>query len=236
MSLNSKQQSASSILNPNMIWFRELKKWYEIDPRRIGDRQVYLIIKRAMDLGFVLVALPFVFPLLALLIILIKLDSPGPAWFIQKRTGRGGKRFNMLKLRTMVVNAEELKETYMHLNELEWPDFKITNDPRITRVGKVLRKTSLDELPQLFNILKGEMSLVGPRPTSFSTQMYRIWHTRRLELKPGLTGLWQVVARNESNFNERLRLDIAYMKNQSLLLDLRILYRTIGSVFNAKGV
>ena len=141
----------------------------------------------------------------------------------------------MLKLRTMVSNAEELKKEYLHLNELPYPDFKISDDPRMTRVGRILRKTSLDELPQIFNIITGEMSLVGPRPTSFPAQSYSLWHTARLEMTPGLTGLWQVQARCEVSFDQRLRLDIAYQRNQCLSLDLEILLKTLGCVLKAKG-
>jgi lipopolysaccharide/colanic/teichoic acid biosynthesis glycosyltransferase len=141
----------------------------------------------------------------------------------------------MYKLRTMVNNAEKMKAQYMHLNELSYPDFKITNDPRITLVGRFLRKTSLDELPQLFNVLKGEMSLVGPRPTSFSATSYSLWHTARLAVKPGLTGLWQVSGRSELDFDDRLRLDIAYMRNRCLSLDVEVLFRTFGSVLNGRG-
>jgi lipopolysaccharide/colanic/teichoic acid biosynthesis glycosyltransferase len=141
----------------------------------------------------------------------------------------------MYKLRTMVENAEELKAMYAHLNELSFPDFKISNDPRITRVGRLLRKMSLDELPQLYNVLCGDMSLVGPRPTSFSSSTYSLWHTARLEVQPGVTGLWQVSGRNELDFDERLRLDIAYVRNQSLWLDVLILFRTIGCVLSGRG-
>lgn len=140
--------------------------------------KTYLYLKRAMDLIFVIITAPFWLIILGLLWFLIKLDSPGdPVFFIQQRTGKSGRRFGMYKFRTMVTNAEELKQQFAHLNELHWPDFKITNDPRITRVGKFLRKTSLDELPQLINVIKGEMSLVGPRPTSFSAETYSLWQT-----------------------------------------------------------
>jgi len=135
----------------------------------------------------------------------------------------------------MVQNAEELKEKYMHLNELTYPDFKISKDPRITRVGKFLRKSSLDEIPQIYNVLVGEMSLVGPRPTSFAAHTYRLWHTARLETKPGVTGIWQVSGRHELDFDERLRLDIAYIRNRSFLLDIKILCRTLGSVSSGRG-
>jgi lipopolysaccharide/colanic/teichoic acid biosynthesis glycosyltransferase len=135
----------------------------------------------------------------------------------------------------MVPNAEALKEKYAHLNELQWPDFKITNDPRITKVGKILRKTSLDELPQLINVLKGEMSLVGPRPTSFGAETYKLWHTERLDVMPGLTGLWQIIGRASLEFDDRLRLDIAYIDRRCLWLDILILFKTITAVFKQRG-
>ena len=124
----------------------------------------------------------------------------------------------------------------MHLNELKPPDFKITNDPRVTRVGKFLRKTSLDELPQIFNVLKGDMSLVGPRPSSYKASTYDLWHTARFELKPGITGLAQVCGRSELLLDEKLRYDIAYLRNMSLWLDVQILLRTIPVVLAGKGV
>ncbi|MCB0182572.1 MAG: sugar transferase, partial [Anaerolineae bacterium] len=162
-----------------------------------------------MDIAIVGMALPFLLPLFALVAFLIKLDSPGaPVLFTQKRTGKDGVRFNMFKFRTMVPNAEEMKKDLMHLNELQWPDFKITNDPRITRVGKFLRKTSLDELPQLLNVLIGDMSLVGPRPTSFAAETYAPHHLRRLEVVPGLTGLWQIIGRASMEFDDRVELDV----------------------------
>lgn len=191
--------------------------------------------KRVMDVILCLLVLPAVLVVIGLCVVIIKLDSNGPALFTQKRTGRGGRSFKMLKLRTMVANAEELKARYAHLNVLTYPDFKVIGDPRITRVGRVLRKTSLDELPQIFNVLRGEMSLVGPRPTSFSPATYRLWQTARLEVKPGITGLWQVSGRNELDFDDRLRLDIAYIRNRSMLLDLWILARTAGVVVSRRG-
>jgi lipopolysaccharide/colanic/teichoic acid biosynthesis glycosyltransferase len=212
------------------------KPWYEIrGERRLLGSKAYQCSKRAIDIALSLAAMPFALVALALCAIAVKLDSPGPVGFSQLRTGKGGRRFRMYKLRTMVRNAEELKAMYMHLNELSYPDFKISNDPRITRVGRFLRKTSLDELPQIFNVLKGDMTLVGPRPTSFSADTYRLWHTARLECKPGITGLWQVSGRNELDFDERLRLDIAYHRNQCLWLDLQILFRTVAAVANGRG-
>jgi lipopolysaccharide/colanic/teichoic acid biosynthesis glycosyltransferase len=211
------------------------RAWYERRHPAILSDWGYLKAKRALDIVLCLAALPVALILVAFCCIAIRLDNPGPAIFFQNRTGKNGRRFRMYKLRTMVRNAEELKAQYMHLNELTYPDFKISNDPRITAVGRILRKTSLDELPQIFNVLQGDMTLVGPRPTSFSATTYSLWHTARLEMKPGITGLWQVSGRNELDFDDRLRLDIAYLRNRTLWLDLRILLRTVGSVFSGRG-
>jgi len=141
----------------------------------------------------------------------------------------------MYKFRTMVANAEELKASLAHLNILPPPDFKIIDDPRITRVGRFLRKTSLDELPQILNVLRGEMSLVGPRPTSFAASTYELWHAERLEVTPGLTGLWQCRGRNISTFDDRLRLDVEYLARRSLLFDLRLIFETVAQVVNRSG-
>lgn len=209
----------------------------KFDPqKRILTGRAYLIAKRIMDLFLVLITMPLWLPLNGIIALMIRITSPGaPAVFAQLRTGKGGRRFYMYKFRTMVPNAEELKSAYAHLNELQWPDFKITNDPRITPVGKFLRKTSLDEIPQLFNVLKGEMSLVGPRPTSFGPETYKLWHTSRLDVMPGLTGLWQIVGRAQLEFDDRLRLDIAYIGRASLWLDINILFRTLIAVFQSRG-
>jgi lipopolysaccharide/colanic/teichoic acid biosynthesis glycosyltransferase len=195
----------------------------------------YLWSKRAFDLLVCLAVLPLVVPVLLLCALAVRLDTPGPIVFTQSRTGRHGRRFRMFKFRTMVRNAEELKAELQHLNILPPPDFKIPNDPRITRVGKFLRKTSLDELPQIINVLRGEMSLVGPRPTSFAANTYDLWHTSRLEVVPGITGLWQVKGRNSTTFDERLRMDIEYIRSMSLRLDLKIIAMTVGSVFSRAG-
>jgi lipopolysaccharide/colanic/teichoic acid biosynthesis glycosyltransferase len=191
--------------------------------------------KRAMDLVIAIAAMPLLVPLMLLCVMAIRLDSPGPILFRQQRTGLHGVRFAMYKFRTMVANAEELKASLAHLNILPPPDFKIIDDPRITRVGKFLRKTSLDELPQILNILRGEMSLVGPRPTSFAASTYELWHAERLEVTPGLTGLWQVRGRNTSTFDDRLRLDVEYLSKRSLLFDLRLILETVASVVNRSG-
>ena len=209
----------------------------KFDPqKRFLTGDAYLLAKRLMDLFLVVITLPVWLSLNGIIALLIRITSPGaPVVFKQLRTGKGGRRFQMYKFRTMVPNAEKLKAKYAHLNELHWPDFKITNDPRITPVGKFLRKTSLDEIPQLFNVLKGEMSLVGPRPTSFGAETYKLWHTSRLDVTPGLTGLWQIIGRAQLEFDDRLRLDIAYIERASLWLDINILFRTVIAVFQSRG-
>jgi lipopolysaccharide/colanic/teichoic acid biosynthesis glycosyltransferase len=212
--------------------------WYErFDPeRRMLRGSAYLRVKRAFDLLVCLMLLPVLLVIFGIVAILIKVESPGgPVLFRQQRTGRGGRRFGMYKFRTMVPNAEELKKELMHLNELQWPDFKITNDPRVTRVGRILRKTSLDELPQILNVIKGDMSLVGPRPTSFASSTYLLWQTERLDTVPGLTGLWQIIGRAETEFDERLRLDIAYIERQGFWFDINILFQTVAAVAKARG-
>ncbi len=204
--------------------------------RRSLTGDTYLFVKRIMDITLVLLSMPLWLPVLVILAIVIHFTSPGePVIFKQLRTGKGGRRFDMYKFRTMVSNAEELKSKYAHLNELQWPDFKITNDPRITPIGKFLRKTSLDELPQIINVLRGNMSLVGPRPTSFGPETYKLWHTSRLDVKPGITGLWQVFGRAKLEFDERLRLDIAYIERASLWLDIQILLLTVVVAFQQRG-
>jgi lipopolysaccharide/colanic/teichoic acid biosynthesis glycosyltransferase len=204
--------------------------------KRILIGRAYRLAKRIMDLFLVIITVPLWLPVNGIIALIIRVTSPGaPVIFTQLRTGKGGRRFHMYKFRTMVPNAEELKAQYAHLNELQWPDFKITNDPRITRVGSFLRKTSLDELPQVLNVLKGEMSLVGPRPTSFGPETYKLWHTHRLDVMPGITGLWQIFGRAELEFDDRLRLDIAYIERASLLLDLYILLMTVFAVFQQRG-
>lgn len=195
----------------------------------------YVIAKRAIDIGICVVALPVVVPIAALCAVAIRLESPGPVMFSQMRTGQHGARFPMFKFRTMVQNAEELKASLQHLNILPAPDFKVPDDPRITRVGRVLRKTSLDELPQIINVLRGEMSIVGPRPTSFAASTYELWHSERLEVTPGITGLWQIKGRGTMTFDERLRLDIEYIEQRSVLMDLRIIAQTALAVFRGSG-
>jgi len=212
-------------------WLAQIKPEH-----RILRGHKYLLAKRCMDAAMVLAASPLWLPLLALAALAVKIESPrDPTFFCQQRTGKGGRRFCMYKLRTMVSNAEDLKSAHAHLSAMQWPDFKIVDDPRVTRLGRILRKTSLDELPQMFNILKGEMSLVGPRPTSFAASTYTPWQTERLEVRPGITGLWQLLGRGETQWDDRARYDILYIQRRCLWLDLQILLRTIPVVLGRRG-
>lgn len=195
----------------------------------------YEIVKRAADLVLCSLLLPVALPVIGLAAAAVWLTDRGPIFFMQERTGRGGRRFPMYKIRTMVTNAADMKEELAHLNSRTGPDFKIVDDPRVTKVGKFLRRSSIDELPQIFSVLRGDMSLVGPRPTSFSPDTYTLWHTERLEVPPGITGLWQVESRGAADFDERVRLDIDYVRRRSLALDAWILLRTMGPVFSGKG-
>jgi len=193
--------------------------------------------KRLMDVVLASLTLLVSLPVFIPIALAIKLESPGPVFFKQWRTGLLGNRFRMWKFRTMVQDAEKLKDRLRHLNQhnQDGPDFKIAYDPRITRVGRFLRKTSLDELPNLFSVLQGHMSLIGPRPTSFGVETYADWHLVRLTVPPGITGLWQITGRSEVDFDDRVKLDYQYIRNQSALLDLKILLRTPWSVVAGRG-
>lgn len=227
---------SSWLLNHNVPRAAGAAITYPPKSKSILRGQPYLKLKRVMDLLLGSLLLIVILPVILVCAIIIRLDSPGPILFAQYRTGRGGRRFKMYKLRTMVKDAEARKKEVMHLNRHKSSiDFKVENDPRITRVGQVLRKTSLDELPQIFNVLKGDMSLIGPRPTSFPSATYHLWQTARLDILPGITGLWQVSGRSEIDFDDRSRLDIYYAQNISLFLDIKILFKTFGAVLRAEG-
>jgi len=204
---------------------------------KVNGNWLYQIAKRSLDLTASILALIVGGPLFLLIALLIKLDSPGPVIFRQIRLGKDGNKFPMFKFRTMQKNADAIKFTdeIQKQNKLKWPDFKIEDDPRVTRVGKVLRKFSLDELPNFFNVIKGEMSLVGPRPTSFHEDKYDEWHKQRLKAVPGITGLHQVNGRSDLEFDERVWLDIDYINRQSLILDLKILLKTAVAVSRRNG-
>jgi exopolysaccharide biosynthesis polyprenyl glycosylphosphotransferase len=193
-------------------------------------------VKRALDVGLVVVTLPLWGMLSLFIMLLIRLDSPGPVIFRQTRLGRKERPFEFLKFRTMVTNAEELKAELMEYNENAGPHFKIKHDPRCTRVGRVLRRTSLDEIPQLWNVLRGEMSLVGPRPAvPEEVAQYEPWHRRRMEVMPGCTGLWQATGRSNTTFDEMVRLDIYYAEHWSVWFDLKILLLSIPAVVLGRG-
>ncbi len=194
------------------------------------------LLKRSIDVvGGLLLIIAFA-PLMALVALVIRLESPGPIFFRQKRLGRGGRPFTMYKFRTMGVGAEAEQERLAHLNERKGPAFKIPCDPRHTRVGRWVRRMSLDELPNLLNVLKGEMSLVGPRPPlPAEVEHYEDWHKRRLQVIPGITGLWQVSGRSKLSFDEQCRLDLFYIEHWSPWLDFSIMLRTIPAVLLATG-
>ena len=203
--------------------------------RREFPRGAFLI-KRVLDVSISLLVLLVTSPLMILIAVMVKCGSRGPIFYRAQRIGRKGRTFTCYKFRTMVVNADKLREDLAHLNEREGVLFKISNDPRITRIGVILRKYSLDELPQLFNVLMGDMSLVGPRPPmAAEVEQYDLAHLRRLDVLPGMTGLWQVEARQDPSFDSYISLDTAYVENWNLLLDLRILARTIGVVVGGTG-
>jgi lipopolysaccharide/colanic/teichoic acid biosynthesis glycosyltransferase len=196
----------------------------------------YWIIKRALDTVLAALLLVVLGPLMLLIATLIKLQDPrAPVLFRQPRTGQGGRRFQVLKFRTMVANADELKERLRDQSLVPWPDFRLVDDPRVTRFGRFLRRTSLDECPQFFNVLRGEMSLVGPRPTSFDVDTYDLWHTGRLDYRPGVTGPWQLWGRKTMDFEERCRLEISFFRRPSLLRELKILLLTPLAVVRRTG-
>lgn len=222
-----------------------------------ADRRLYFLCKRAVDITLACLLLLCLSPLLLLIAVLIKLDTPGPVFFVQERVGSrrrtvGGRTvweigsFRMIKFRSMVCDADPaLHEQYIHAYtsgaadavELSGsPIYKLVDDPRVTRVGRVLRRTSLDEVPQFFNVLRGEMSLVGPRPVpQYEFDDYQDWHKERMAATPGVTGLWQVSGRCANPFDEQMRLDIAYVRNQSPWLDTVILLRTPLAVLSGRG-
>lgn len=204
--------------------------------RDVGMSQMEKFLKRATDVSLALLAAVPGVVLGALVAIAIRLESPGPIFYRQDRVGRDGRKFRMIKFRSMIVDAENHKHALEQMNEASGPIFKIKNDPRLTSVGRVIRRLSLDELPQLWNILWGDMSFVGPRPPlPEEVEAYQPWHMRRLEVKGGLTGLWQVSGRSDLTFDEQCLLDIYYIENWSLTLDIRLILQTIPHLFYGRG-
>lgn len=196
------------------------------------ESAIYNMAKRALDIIASTLGLIILSPILLVVAILIKLESKGPAIFSQKRIGLNKKEFKMHKFRSMVQNAEELKEKLAKENEMSGPMFKMKNDPRVTKVGRFIRKTSIDELPQLINVLKGDMSLVGPRPSlPKEVEKFEPWMLRRLQVKPGLTCYWQVSGRNNIDFENWMKLDLQYVNDRSFWLDLKLILKTVTVLF-----
>ncbi|WP_160674461.1 sugar transferase [Clostridium sp. C8-1-8] len=196
------------------------------------SRTLYLILKRVIDLLGAIFGLIITSPILIVVSLFIKFESKGPILFKQKRVGQDGREFEMYKFRSMVTNAEELKEKLKEKNEMSGPMFKMKDDPRITKVGRFIRRTSIDELPQLLNIFKGEMSLVGPRPSlPKEVKYFEGWMLERLVVKPGLTCYWQVSGRNNIDFEDWMRLDIKYVRERNLWIDIKLIFKTIRVLF-----
>ena len=196
------------------------------------SRNTYEFLKRLMDIICSMSALIVLAPILIVVAILIKIESKGPVIFSQERVGINNKKFKMYKFRSMVVNAEDMKEKLEKQNERKGPMFKIKNDPRITKIGRFIRKTSIDELPQLINILKGEMSIVGPRPSlPKEVIQFEPWMLERLKVKPGLTCYWQVQGRDHIEFEDWMRLDVKYVKDRNFLLDIKLIFKTFFVLF-----
>ena len=205
-------------------------------PKGISLRGLNLVLKRLTDVAAVVLTAPFTLALGALIAALIRLDSRGPVLFRQQRVGKGGHGFTCYKFRTMVPDAEARKAELAAHNEADGPLFKMRDDPRVTRLGRLLRQSSLDELPQLWNVLRGDMSIIGPRPAlPDEVAVYEPWHRRRLEVEPGLAGLVQALGRSDMSFDEQVRLDIYYAENLTLAMDLRILLLVIPAVLGGPG-
>lgn len=196
----------------------------------------YEICKRIIDIIGAGSGLLLLSPVIAIVACAVKFTSKGPVFFSQKRVGKKGQLFDMYKFRSMVVNAEELKEKLANQNEMSGPMFKMKDDPRVTKVGKFIRKTSLDELPQLWNILKGDMSLVGPRPSlPKEVNQFEKWMYKRLTVKPGLTCYWQVSGRNNIDFEDWMKLDISYVEDRNLWIDIKLIFKTFFVLFGDKN-
>lgn len=219
---------AAAINNSDAVWLNQDK---------INAQVGYLFIKRIFDIVASFAALFILSPLFLVIAILIKLEDPqGPVFYSQFRVGRNGKKFRMYKFRSMCVDADKKLKDLLAKNEVEGAMFKMKDDPRITRVGKWIRKTSVDELPQLWNVLHGDMALVGPRPPlPRETATYSEYDKQRLYVQPGCTGLWQVSGRNDVGFHEMVALDIQYIKTRNLWVDIKIMFKTVGIMIHPNG-
>ncbi|HDV8360453.1 sugar transferase [Bacillus cereus] len=209
----------------------------ELDLEKVNERKGYLISKRCMDIIGALCGLVLLSPVFIIIAFLIKYeDSKGPILFKQIRVGKGGKKFYMYKFRSMVTDAEERLKDLLQYNEVSGAMFKMKEDPRVTKIGKFIRKTSIDELPQLLNVLKGEMSLVGPRPPlPREVKEYTQYDKQRLLVTPGCAGLWQVTERNSVGFKEMVELDLEYINKRSIVYDLKIIFKTIQIMIKSNG-
>ena len=212
---------------------------YQIDTKfedNVKGKEVYKIIKRCLDIILSLLAIVILSPIILIVAVLIKLESKGPVIFSQERVGLNGKTFKIYKLRSMVINAEEVKKNLIEKNEMSGPMFKMKNDPRITRIGKFIRKTSIDELPQLVNIIKGDMSLVGPRPSlPEEISEFEPWMLERLIVRPGLTCYWQVMGRNNIDFEDWMKLDLDYVHNRCIRVDIELIFKTFKVLLGDKN-
>lgn len=208
-----------------------------IDPQEIKSRKGYYFVKRTLDIIFSSVGLVCLSPLMAVIAYKIKKEDKGPVFYKQVRVGKNGHHFEMYKFRSMVTNADQLLEQLKDQNEVEGAMFKMKHDPRITKIGHFIREHSLDELPQLVNVLKGNMSLVGPRPPLPSeVEQYTAYDRQRLYVKPGCTGLWQATERNDVGFDEMVKLDLDYIKRADIRLDMWIIFKTIVVIFKPNGL
>lgn len=224
-----KRNEAETVYDGNLKY-----KDYTLEKRK--SRPIYFIVKRVMDFVLALIGLIILSPLFLIISLLIKIEDPqGSVFFYQTRIGKDEKPFRMYKFRSMVSNAEELLEELLSQNEISGAMFKMKEDPRVTKLGRFIRKTSIDELPQLWNVIRGDMSLVGPRPAlPREVDQYSSYDKLRLQVIPGCTGLWQVSGRNHLSFNEMVELDLRYIEQQGIVTDLKIMLHTIKVIFGSK--
>lgn len=230
-------QSCESAAESVYLQMKTVNKQKQLALVDIPSNNIPLIIKTMADIYFSITAVILLAPVFLLIAVIIKFESKGPVFFKQERVGLRGRKFGLYKFRTMVADAEELLEKLREKNEMDGPTFKMKDDPRITKTGKFLRKTGLDEFPQLFNVISGEMSLIGPRPPLESeVKQYKRWHLRRLSVKPGITCTWQIIPnRNDVKFEKWMQLDLNYIDNWSLTKDMKLFFKTISTMFLASG-
>lgn len=209
----------------------------KINYQKVRGNPVYRASSRVLDLGLSSLGLALFSPLFLYLAVKIKLEDGGPIFYSQTRLGQGGRTFKIWKFRSMIERADQMKKDLLEKNEIAGAMFKIKDDPRITKIGKMMRRYSLDELPQLVNVLRGEMALIGPRPPlPEEARQYSDYDWQRLLVKPGCSGLWQVECRNDGDFDQMVQLDIKYINQRSLWLDLRLMVKTIGLIFRPTGM